>query len=78
MAAAFIAREFDQGKQVAIIWTTLGDGGTNEVGPEQVRAMGDIREVETMRGAASLAITNMEPGWAGYAQPESACGARDV
>jgi len=59
MAAAFIAREVDQGKRVAIVWTTLGDGGTNELGPEQARAMGDIREVEAMRGAASLGITNM-------------------
>ena len=59
MAAAFIAREVDQGKRVAIVWTTLGDGGTNEVGAEQARAMGDIREVEAMRGAASLGIVNM-------------------
>jgi LmbE family N-acetylglucosaminyl deacetylase len=59
MAAAFIAREVDQGKRVAIVWTTVGDGGTNEVGPEQARAMGDIREVEAMRGAASLGISNM-------------------
>ena len=59
MAAAFIAREVDQGKRVAIVWTTVGDGGTNEVGPEQARAMGDIREVEAMRGAASLGITKM-------------------
>ncbi len=59
MAAAFIAREVDEGKRVAIVWTTVGDGGTNEVGPEQARAMGDIREVEAMRGAASLGISNM-------------------
>lgn len=59
MAAAFIAREVDQGKRVSIVWTTVGDGGTNEVGPEQARAMGDIREVEAMRGAASLGIVNM-------------------
>jgi LmbE family N-acetylglucosaminyl deacetylase len=59
MAAAYIAREIDQGKRVAIVWTTLGDGGVNEVGPEQAAAMGDIREVEGMRAAASLGITNM-------------------
>ena len=59
MAAAFIARQVDEGKRVAIVWTTVGDGGTNEVGPEQARAMGDIREVEAIRGAASLGITNM-------------------
>ena len=59
MAAAYVAREIDEGKRVAIVWTTRGDGGTNDVGPEQATAMGDIREVEGMRGAASLGITNM-------------------
>lgn len=59
MAAAYIAREVDQGKRVAIVWTTRGDGGTNEVGPEQAAAMGDIREVEGMRGAASIGVTNV-------------------
>ena len=44
MAAAYIARVIEQGKRVAIVWTTLGDGGVNEVGPEQAAAMGDIRE----------------------------------
>jgi len=59
MAAAYIARLSDEGKRVAIVWTTRGDGGTNDVGPEQASAMGDIREVEAMRGAWSLGVTNM-------------------
>lgn len=58
MAAAFIAREIDDGKRVAIVWTTRGDGGINDVGPEQAAAMGDIREVEAMRGVASLGVSN--------------------
>ena len=58
MAAAYLAREIDQGKRVAMVWTTRGDGGTNDVGPEQATAMGDIREVEARRAAASLGIAN--------------------
>lgn len=59
MAAAYIAREVEQGKRVAMVWTTRGDGGTNDVGPEQAAAMGDIREVEGMKGAASIGVTNV-------------------
>jgi LmbE family N-acetylglucosaminyl deacetylase len=59
MAGAYIAREIDAGKRVAIVWTTRGDGGVNVVGPEQSSAMGDIRVVEAFRGATSLGIVNM-------------------
>ncbi len=59
MAAAYVAREIDQGKRVAMVWTTRGDGGNNVVGPEQAAAMGDIRESEGMRAAASLGVAYM-------------------
>ncbi len=59
MAAAYVAREIDQGKRVAIVWTTRGGGGNNEVGPEQAAAMADIRESEGMRAAASLGVAYM-------------------
>lgn len=59
MAAAYIAREIDQGKRVSVVFTTRGDGGNNDVGPEQAAAMGDIREVEGMRAVASLGVTNV-------------------
>ncbi len=59
MAAAYIARAIDQGMRVAIVWTTNGNGGQNEVGPEQGPAMGDIREVEGMQAAASLGVKLM-------------------
>ena len=59
MAAAYLAREIDAGKRVAIVWTTRGDGGVNVVGPEQSSAMGDIRVVEAMRAAASFGVANM-------------------
>jgi LmbE family N-acetylglucosaminyl deacetylase len=59
MAAAYIARLVDEGKHVALVWTTLGDGGTNDAGPEQASAMGNIRVVEALRAAEFLGITNM-------------------
>jgi len=59
MASAYIARAIDQGKRVAIVWTTSGNGGQNEVGPEQGPAMGDIREVEGMQAAAYLGVKLM-------------------
>ncbi len=59
MAAAYIARLVDQGKRVALVWTTRGDGGTNDTGPEQASAMGDIREVEAARAGRFLGISIM-------------------
>src|SRR5437868_15271249 len=32
MAAAYVARLLDEGKRVALVWTTRGDGGTNTIG----------------------------------------------
>jgi LmbE family N-acetylglucosaminyl deacetylase len=57
MAAAYIARAIDQKKRVAVIFTTRGDGGVNDYGPEQSAAMGDIRELEGMRAVYSLGVT---------------------
>ncbi|HKF49678.1 MAG TPA: PIG-L family deacetylase [Terracidiphilus sp.] len=59
MAAAYLARAIDQGKRVAVVWTTRGDGGQNVVGPEQGPAMGDIRESEGMQAASFLGIKLM-------------------
>ena len=56
MAAAYIARAIDNGKRVAIVWTTHGDGGVNDAGPEQSSAMGDIRESEGMQAAEYLGV----------------------
>lgn len=59
MAAAYVARLIDQGKRVTLVWTTRGDGGTNDSGPEQAAAMGDVREVEGIRAATRLGVTNI-------------------
>ena len=60
MATAYLAREiYDHHKQVAIVYGTHGDGGNNDVGPEQASAMGNIREIEARRADSVLGITNV-------------------
>jgi LmbE family N-acetylglucosaminyl deacetylase len=60
MVSAYLAREiFDNGKRVAVVYETDGDGGNNDVGPEQAAALGDIRQIEGRRAVGSLGITNV-------------------
>src|SRR5882672_3500684 len=59
MAAAYVARLIDEKKRVAVIFTTHGDGGVNDYGPEQAAAMGEIRYLEGVHAAESLGVTNI-------------------
>jgi LmbE family N-acetylglucosaminyl deacetylase len=60
MATAYLARAiYDQHKRVAVVYQTSGDGGNNDVGPEQAAAMGDIRGIEARRAVGLLGITNV-------------------
>ncbi len=60
MAAGYLAREiYDHHKRVAVVFQNPGDGGNNDVGPEQAAAMGDLRRVEARRAVGSLGITNV-------------------
>jgi LmbE family N-acetylglucosaminyl deacetylase len=60
MAGAYLAREvFDYHKRIAIVFQNPGDGGVNELGPEQAASLGAIRQMEARRAAASLGITNV-------------------
>src|ERR1700692_2835518 len=60
MAAAYLAREiYDDHKRVAIVFQNPGDGGVNDVGPEQGASLGALRQMEGRRAAASLGITNV-------------------
>ncbi len=60
MVAAYLAREiYDHNKQVAVVFETRGDGGNNDVGPEQAAALGDLRQIEGRRALGSLGITNV-------------------
>lgn len=46
LVTAYLAREvLDNHKRVAVVYGTRGDGGNNEIGPEQALAMGQIREL---------------------------------
>ncbi len=60
MVGAYLAREiYEHNKQVAVVFETRGDGGNNEVGPEQAAALGDLRQIEGRRALASLGISNV-------------------
>lgn len=60
MVGAYLAREiYDHNKQVAVVFETRGDGGNNEVGPEQAAALGDLRQIEGRWALGSLGITNV-------------------
>jgi LmbE family N-acetylglucosaminyl deacetylase len=60
MAGAYLAREiFDHHKRVAVVFQNPGDGGVNDVGPEQGVSLGAVRQIEGRRAVASLGITNV-------------------
>ena len=58
--STYLARAvFDQGKRVAVIFTTRGNSGPNAVGLEQSKALADVREMEARRSLAARGITNV-------------------
>lgn len=60
MAAAYMAREiYDHHKRVAVVFQNPGDGGNNQVGPEQGASLGALRQIEGRRAVATLGITNV-------------------
>jgi LmbE family N-acetylglucosaminyl deacetylase len=60
LVTAYLAREiFDHHKSVAVVYGTRGDGGNNDVGPEQALAMGQIREIEARGALGTLGISNV-------------------
>src|SRR5258707_146865 len=60
LVTSYLAREvYDQHRSVAVVYGTRGDGGNNEVGPEQALAMGQIREMEARRALGTLEISNV-------------------
>jgi LmbE family N-acetylglucosaminyl deacetylase len=58
-ATPYLARTIDEGKRVAVVYTTHGGNGANEAGSEQAAALGEIREIEARRANAYLGITNV-------------------
>ncbi len=58
--STYLARAaLDQGKRVAVIFTTRGNSGPNGVGMEQGKALADEREMEARRSLAARGITDV-------------------
>jgi len=58
-ATPYLARIQDEGKRVAVVFTTRGSSGANQAGNEQAAALGDIREIEARNALATLGVTNV-------------------
>ncbi len=59
LLTSYLAREvFDEGRKIAVVYTTAGDASYNGFGSEQALALGNIREIETRQALASLEISN--------------------
>jgi LmbE family N-acetylglucosaminyl deacetylase len=59
MAAAYVAKLIEeQHKKVAVVYGTRGNSGGNAAGPEQSKALSDIREMESRHSLASYGIRN--------------------
>jgi LmbE family N-acetylglucosaminyl deacetylase len=57
--AAYVAKLIEeQHKTVAVVYGTRGNSGGNAAGPEQSKALADIREMEARHSLASYGITN--------------------
>jgi LmbE family N-acetylglucosaminyl deacetylase len=49
----------DEKRRVAVVFTTAGGSGTNDVGRERAGALGAVREIESRRALDALGITNV-------------------
>lgn len=49
----------DEGKRVAVIFTTRGNSGGNAAGMEQAKALADERDIEARRSLGASGITNV-------------------
>ena len=57
--AAYVAKLIEQQhKSVAVVYMTRGNSGGNAAGPEQAKALADIRETEARHSLSSYGITN--------------------
>lgn len=57
--AAYVAKLIEeQHKKVTVVYGTRGNSGGNAAGPEQSKALADIREMEARHSLASYGITN--------------------
>jgi len=55
----YLVQLMDQHKRVAVIYTTHGEAGHNNMGPERARSLGAVREMELRHALDSVGIKNV-------------------
>jgi LmbE family N-acetylglucosaminyl deacetylase len=58
-AVAYLLQLIDQHKRVAVVYTTHGEAGHNNMGPERARSLGAVREMELRHALESVGINNV-------------------
>jgi LmbE family N-acetylglucosaminyl deacetylase len=58
-AVPYLLQLIDQHKRVAVIYTTHGEAGHNNMGPERARSLGAVREMELRHALNSVGIKNV-------------------
>ncbi|HEX4605490.1 MAG TPA: PIG-L family deacetylase [Candidatus Angelobacter sp.] len=58
-AISYLVQQIDQHKRVAVIYTTRGEAGHNNMGPERARSLGAVREIELRHALESVGINNV-------------------
>jgi len=55
----YLVQLIDQHKHVAVIYTTHGEAGHNNMGPERAKSLGAVREMELRHALESVGINNV-------------------
>src|SRR5438270_5562062 len=55
----YLVQLIDQHKHVAVVYTTHGEAGHNNMGPERAQSLGAVREIELRHALASVGIDNV-------------------
>lgn len=55
----YLVQLIDQHKHVAVIYTTHGEAGHNNMGPERAQSLGAVREMELRHALESVGINNV-------------------
>jgi len=55
----YLVQLIDQKKHVAVIYTTHGEAGHNNMGPERAQSLGAVREMELRHALESVGIDNV-------------------
>jgi LmbE family N-acetylglucosaminyl deacetylase len=58
-AVPYLLQLLDQHKTVALVYTTHGEAGHNNMGPERARSLGAVREFELRHALESVGIKNV-------------------